>query len=133
MKGVNGRSVAKRIATTLERMPPIADVVVEIRGHFNDASDLEGRATKHRLQAAQKLLSLRQRIEAGEEGDVAWWDWFEKQDMGRGRKDCERLMQIASAEDPEQALLDERERVRLAVAKHREQKAADVTVTLGAV
>ena len=105
-------SVAKRTATTLKRMPPIAEVVVQIRGHFDDAATLEGRADKHRLQAAQLLLQLRQRIEAGEEGDVAWWDWFETQDMGRGRKDCERLLRIASADDSEAALAEEREKDR---------------------
>ena len=117
-----GSSVAKRTTTALMRMPPIAEVVIEIRGHFNDADTLQARADKHRLQAGQKLVSLRQRIEAGEEGAVAWGDWFERQGMGRGRKDCERLMQIASAEDPEAALLEEREKTRLAVAKHREKK-----------
>jgi hypothetical protein len=123
------KAVAKRTATILKRMPPIAQVVVQIRGHFHDAMALQARSDKHRLQAGQKLLSLRQRIEAGEEGDIAWWDWFETQDLGRGRKDCERLMQVASSEWPEKAMADERERVRLAVAKHREKKKADVTVT----
>jgi hypothetical protein len=114
-------AVAKR-AVTAVKLKPIADVVVQIRGHLYDALTLEGRANKHRVAAGQKLLSLRQRIEAGEEGDVAWWDWFEKQDIGRSRKDCEKLMRIASADDPEAALEDERERVRLAVAKSREKK-----------
>ena len=81
-----GNSVAKRTTTTVKRLPPIAEVVVEIRGHFYDAASLEERADSQRLQAAQKLLSLRQRIEAGEEGDVAWWDWFETQTWGVGAK-----------------------------------------------
>jgi hypothetical protein len=102
-------------------MPPIKDVVLEIRGHLYDIASLEGRADKHRLHG-QKLLSLRQRIEAGEEGDVAWWDWFEKQGMGRGRKDCEKLMRIAASEWPEKAMADERGRVRLAVAKSRGER-----------
>ena len=93
--------------------------------HIYDADNAEARCLKHRLAAGQKLLSLRQRIEAGEEGDVAWWDWFEKQDIGRGRKDCEKLMRIASADDPEAALVEDREKTRLAVAKHRETKKAD--------
>ena len=44
-------------------------------------------------------------------------------------EDCERLMQIASAKDPEQALLDERQRVRLAVAAPRARKKAEADVT----
>ena len=123
-----GNSIAKRIATTLKPMPPIAEVVVQIRGHFYDADQLEVRANKHRLQAGLLLLQLRERIEAGEEGNVTWWEWFETQDLGRSRKDCERLMRIAGAEWPEKAMADEREKTRLAVAKHREKKAAELTV-----
>ena len=114
-------SIAKRTTTTLKRMPPIADVVIQIRGHFYEATTLQARADKHRLQAGQKLLSLRQRIEAGEEGDVAWWDWFETQDMGRGRKDCERLMRIASAEDPEAALEDDNAKAREGMRRLRQK------------
>ena len=77
-----GNAAAKRTTTTVKRIPPIAEVVVEIRGHLYDAASLEGRADSQRLQAAQKLLSLRPRIEAGEEGDVAWWDWFETSRLG---------------------------------------------------
>jgi hypothetical protein len=65
-----GTAVAKRTATAV-KLKPIADVVVQIRGHLYDANNAEARCIKHRLAAGQKLLSLRQRIEAGEEGDVA--------------------------------------------------------------
>ena len=82
-----GNSVAKRTTTTVKRLPPIAEVVVEVHaGHFYDAASLEERADSQRLRAAQKLLSLRQRIEAGEEGDVAWWDWFESSRPGAWAK-----------------------------------------------
>ena len=125
-----GTAIAKRTATAV-KYKPIADVVRQIKTHIHDAATSQRRADKHRLQAGQLLLQLRQRIESGEEGNgIDWWPWCE-QHIERSRKDCEKLMRIASAEDPEQALEDERERVRLAVADHRARKkaAADVTVT----
>jgi hypothetical protein len=67
-----GSSIAKR-TTTAAREKPIAEVVVEIRRHLHGAACAEARRIKHRLAAGQLLLRLRQRIEAGEEGDVAWW------------------------------------------------------------
>jgi hypothetical protein len=116
-----GNSVAKRPTTTLKRSP-IAEVVRQIKNHIEDAAAAETTVIKHRLAAGQKLLSLRQRIEAGEEGDVAWWDWFETQDMGRGRKDCERLMRIASADDPEAALADDQAKTRDRVRRLRAER-----------
>ena len=120
-----GTAVAKRTATAVRRKP-IADVVRQIKTHIYDATTLEGRADKHRLQAGHLLLQLRQRIESGEEGnDLAWWPWCEKH-IERSRSDCKRLMEIAAADDPEQALEDERERVRKAVAKNREKTKAEL-------
>ena len=87
---------------------------MEIRRQLLDADRAEVRRNQHRLAARQLLLRLRQRIEAGEDGDIAWWDWFEE-NIERSRKDGERLMRIASAEDPKAAL----EVVR---AKNRERE-----------
>ena len=39
------------------------------------SANAERRCNKLRLKAGQLLLQLRQRIEAGEEGDVSWWEW----------------------------------------------------------
>ena len=106
-------SIANRTATAVVEKP-IAEVVVEIRRQLLDADRAEVRRNQHRLAAGQLLLRLRQRIEAGEDGDIAWWDWFEE-NIERSRKDGERLMRIASAEDPKAALEVER-------AKDRERK-----------
>ena len=55
-----------------------------------------------------------------------------EQHIERSRKDCETLLRIANAPDPEAAALGDRERVRLAVAKHRKRKAAEPPVTVTA-
>ena len=108
-------AVAKRTATAIKRkLKPVADVVLQFNVRIWQGDEC-------RLQAAKLLLQLRERIEAGEEGDVAWWDWCEA-NIDRGRKDCEALLRLAKSPEPEQALIKERERVRLAVEKNRAEK-----------
>ena len=48
-------------------------MVVQINVAIYDSANAERRCNKLRLKAGQLLLQLRQRIEAGEEGDVSWW------------------------------------------------------------
>ena len=109
----------------------IDDLVVEIAGHVYDANNARARYCKHRLAAGQKLVELRTLVEAN--GDD-WWKWWDA-NQGRflllhSRKDCEKLIKLASDDNPELAFEQERERVRVAVARHRERKAAaEVTVT----
>ena len=112
-----GTAVAKRTVTAV-RLKPIAAVVLQFKLRIWQGDDC-------RLEAAKLLHQLRERIEAGEEGDVSWWQWCEY-NIERSRKDCEALLRLASAPNAEQALIEERERVRLAVAKHRAKKDAEV-------
>ena len=122
------RAIAKRIATVV-RLRPIDDVVAAIHLKFDEAIQSDNKAHRARLAAGTMLLSLRKRIEEGEAGEgLEWWPWYASKFV-RSRKDAERLMRIASAEDPEAALLEEREKTRLAVAKHRDKKAAELTVS----
>lgn len=79
-------------------------LVKEIRTHLYDAKGAESKYQKHRLAAGQKLLELRARVEAGEAGEgVSWWEWFEAADISRSRKDAEKLMRMARADDPDAA------------------------------
>lgn len=72
-------------------------------------------AEDHRLNAGRMLLELRATIEAGGEN---WWLW-QKGRFDRGRKDMEKLMRMASADDPEAALEEERADRRESMAKSR--------------
>jgi hypothetical protein len=66
------------------------------------ADGLAFKAYRARLCAAQVLLELRGRVEAGEAGEITWWAWFESH-SNRSRKDAEKLLVIAGADDPEAA------------------------------
>lgn len=56
-----------------------------------------------RIRTGQILLELRARVDAGEIGEIAtWWEWYDD-NFTRSRRDAERLMEIASAEDPQAA------------------------------
>ncbi len=93
----------------------IDDLVLEIAGHVDDLSRAQARCNKLRLSAGLKLLELRGLVEAD---GADWWDWWEankERMLLHGRKDCERLLRIASADNPEAALADER-------AKDRDRK-----------
>jgi len=111
------------VAQIVSIKKPIERLVLEIRSHVHDAGRSQTTCAKHQLQAGWRLLELRKRVEAGEAGDVHWWDWYETQFTGhiKSRKYAERLMKWAQADDPEAAVGAERERVRNAVRKYRGQ------------
>ena len=88
---------------------PLDDVVRAIHKKFAEAIDLNIKASKARLVAGVMLLDLRKRIDSGEAGDVSWWAWYE-QKFVRTRKDAEKPMKLAAAEDPELAFEEERDR-----------------------
>jgi len=88
------------------------------------AESHEGAANKDRIEAAKALLKLQHRIEAGEAGNVSWWDWF-KQNSSRSRRDAERLLRIAKAEDPEAALEETRWKAQEGMARVRSRRATN--------
>jgi len=92
------------IANRTVKLQPIEKLVVEIRAHLCDANNAQARCMKLRIAAGMKLIELRERIEVKKElGEVDWWKWCET-NIRRSRKDCERLMRLAGADDPEAAL-----------------------------
>lgn len=98
-------------------------LVADIRAHLLDAQGAETKFRKHRLAAGQKLVELRGRVEKGEAGDgVNWWEYYEAR-FSRSRKDAEKLMQMAKADDPEAAEEEARTKNN---EQHRNRRAADV-------
>jgi hypothetical protein len=86
---------------------------------WGKADKFEEKARYARLEVGYRLLELRQRVERGEAGgDVEWWIWI-KGYIARTRRDMEKCMALARAEDPEAAVEAERTATREAVRKHR--------------
>src|SRR5262245_52365929 len=101
------KALAKREPNAVQHRYTIDELVTQIRGHVYDAKTLIGRANRHRVQAGQKLVEIRTRVEAGEVGEISWWDWFEQSKLGHSRSDAEKLLRLAAADDPDQAADDE--------------------------
>jgi hypothetical protein len=56
-----------------------------------------------RIELGCLLLELKRRVDAGEVGELAtWWEWYDDF-VPRSRRDAEKLMAIAAADDPEAA------------------------------
>jgi hypothetical protein len=110
---------------TLDRL------IIDYRSHLHDAANADARCLKMRTKAAFVLAEMRQRIEAGEAGDVSWWSWFDK-NVQRSRKDAEKLLAIASASNPEAAAAEERRKAREGMAEMRKRRAANVSAKMSA-
>src|SRR5262245_29218658 len=120
----NKQAVAVRYKYTLDQL------VLQIREHSYQAGTQEGRLFRLRLKMGFELLEARRRVEAGEAGDISWWDWFAENDplAGHGRKDAEKLLRIASAQNPELEEKEARERNAQHQRAHRLRKREAETV-----
>jgi hypothetical protein len=78
------------------------DAVFRVHRKWDRAFDAYVKFTAARLECGTELLALRARIEAGEAGEVRWWNWY-KQKFTRSRADAEKIMAIASSMNPELA------------------------------
>jgi len=105
------------------------EAVVDIHKEFQRVVDARGKLVAARIRCGVKLLALKARIEAGEAGVIDWWAWYDTK-FARDRRDAERVMAIAAAQNPEAAHEDEmaatRERMRALrarpVSSSRERK-----------
>jgi hypothetical protein len=69
---------------------------------FDVIEKAERKVNEKRVEAGRVLLELRQQIEAD---GLRWWSYYGEH-FARSRSDAERLMAIASAENPAKALQD---------------------------
>lgn len=93
----------------------IADLIKAISIKLVLAMLANNEAHHHRLDAGRMLLELRTRVEA-DGGD--WWKWQEGQ-FDRSRKDMEKLLRMASADEPEVAAQTERVEAQLRMKRVR--------------
>jgi hypothetical protein len=104
------------------------DLVEAINLKLNLAILAHNESHHHRLDAGRLLLELRARVEAEGGG---WWKWQEGK-FDRSRKDMEKLMRMASAEEPEAAVQAERAGARARMERVRAH-GANVRSKAGAV
>lgn len=107
-----------------EHQETLAQVVKRIEVSFDKIKTYSEKTAQYRISAGKQLVELKARIEAGEDGEgVKWWAWYADHFKGRTRRDAQKVMALASADDPEAAAEEERTRNRKAVAAHRRREA----------
>jgi hypothetical protein len=106
----------------------LAVMIMEGRRLHAKRQSIDDKMEDLRLRLGQKLLEVRRRVEAGEVSDesaIDWWGWFEdvvSPVSSISRKQAERWMAIAGADDPQAAALEYRERDASHQAAYRERK-----------
>lgn len=104
-------------------------LVKSIVHHVYVARDAEGKMGRSRLKAGREMLLLRQRVESGDpEADgLTWWKYYARDLRAhfRSRKDAEKIMAIAAADDPDAALAEARASNAEQQRQSRKRKAAD--------
>src|SRR5262245_47062099 len=76
---------------------------------LNLAVGADNELQHHRLEAGRMLKELRERVEADGHD---WWKW-QVGKFDRSRKDIEKLIRLANAEDPDVAIEDERAKQKI--------------------
>ena len=79
-------------------------------------------------RSAYSSNDLRARVDAGEAGKgMKWWSWYGEHFQNRSRRDAERVMGLASSDDPQAAADEERTKAREGMAAHRKKIATNVS------
>jgi hypothetical protein len=115
------RSIEELAAINSKEWTSLDTYIDKTREHIVKARH---KVRSKRIQLGWRLLEIRQRIEAGERPDIPdFWQFYDTK-FDRSRRDAERLMEIAAADNPEEAYALSLKRNREAVAAHRAAKAA---------
>jgi hypothetical protein len=96
-----------------EAQDPLDVVAGKIRALLQKSED-------QRLTAARLLAEARGRVDAGEAGEIGWQAWC-KEHVQRSQRDVRRLLTLAAAPDPAEALEAERKATREQVSRQREK------------
>ncbi len=111
----------------------IKEMVDEIHKQFAAALDAGKKADRARIHAGRLLIALRKRIEGGEVGEnVNWWKWYEE-NFARSRRDANRCMKLANAENPEAAHDEEKANAKKSMAKSRTNVCPDEDIVTHAL
>jgi hypothetical protein len=107
-----------------EHQESLRQVVARIEASFVKIQSYGEKVDQFRISAGKQLVELQARIEASEAGkSVKWWTWYAENFKNRTRRDAQRVMALARADNPEEAAEEERAKNRAAVAAHRKRAA----------
>jgi hypothetical protein len=103
------------VATALQLVVFVSleDRAASINDHINKALRADGTGHRLRLKAGNELIEVRDLLPHGE-----WLPWC-KANIHRGVRDVQKLIKMASADDPEAALEKERAEAREGMAATR--------------
>ena len=102
--------------------PDVVEEVHNIAARWAEADRTLAKGGSIRVEVGMRLLALRKRIEAGEAGKgTQWWPWVRDYICTRTKRDMEKCMALARAEDPQAAAEMERINTRNSVRAHRQR------------
>jgi hypothetical protein len=108
-----------------EHQESLKQVVARIEASFVKIKSYSEQADQFRISAGKQLVELQARIETGEAGkSVKWWAWYAEHFKNRTRRDAQKVMALARADDPDAAAEKERTKNREAKAAQRRRVAS---------
>jgi hypothetical protein len=99
----------------------LEQVVKRVEASFAKIEQHDKKAVDFRISAGKLLVELKGRIESGEAGKgVQWWSWYAEH-FDRSRRDANRVMRLASSDDPEKAAEEDRKKAREGMKRLRSE------------
>jgi len=98
---------------------PLRVVGHEIASLWGKALFAGIKAQNMRVEVGAQLLVLRERVE--KEAKVDWWTWYKHEGCfdGHTKRDAQKIMALAAAENPTAAVEQERAAARIGMRKQR--------------
>lgn len=104
-----------------EHQESLKQVVARIEASFVKIKSYSEKADQFRISAGKQFVELQARIETGEAGkSVKWWAWYAEHFKNRTRRDAQKVMALARADDPDAAA--EKERTKNCEAKPAQRR-----------
>ena len=111
-----------------EHKETITQVLKRAVASFDKMDAYDKKLGDHRITLGILLNDLKARVGAGEAGaGVKWWSWYGEHFQNRSRRDAERVMRLASSDDPQAVADEERTKAREGMAAHRKKIATNVS------
>ncbi len=114
--------------TNVVHQRSLNDLLLRAHKELDAAANAIQKSWATRVKAGMTLLEMWQRVEAGEAGDIEWWDYYGKH-FAHSRRDAEKVMEFARSENPQAAYEAAKEKNRQEAQKSRQRRntAADVS------